>query len=348
MSKPISIQDVQAGRQIAVSRPTQALERATPFSSTEAFETAQRMATALNASTMVPPQYQGRDNIGNALIALEVAQRSGASVFAVMQNLHVIHGRPSWSSKYLIATVNQSGRFSEPLSYEFKGKEGTDDWGCRARTVTKSGTEVTGPWITIAIAKKEGWYGKNGSKWQTMPELMLRYRAASMFCNTVCPELALGMQTVEEVADIIDIDPETGEVLPQRNFKERRTAKVKVDEIKQAKADAEEAALEEEAEEVADPETQTAEEFDESLPWPKGEEAASPPDSKTVQLRDRGFYEYDGNFYNANDEEWNPEIHATGSDGFPVVNSDGSYRARRGTKQVEEPAGDMPDYGLSG
>jgi len=331
MSNPISIKDVQAGKQIAVSRPTQALERATPFSSTEAFETAQRMATALNASTMVPPQYQGRDNIGNALIALEVAQRSGASVFAVMQNLHVIHGRPSWSSKYLIATVNQSGRFSEPLSYEFKGTEGQDDWGCRAKTKTKSGTEVVGPWITIGIAKKEGWYGKNGSKWQTMPELMLRYRAASMFCNTVCPELALGMQTTEEVADIIDVDPETGEVLGRASqLKDRRTAKVKVEEIKKAK---EEPAVD------VDPENQTVEEFDDSLPWPDNADDAAK--SKAAELAERGYYEYDGNFYNADDEEWNPEFHATGSDGGPVINSDGSFRARRGSKQPE----DVPDYG---
>ena len=35
----------------------------------------------------------------------------------VMQNLYIVYGRPSWSSKFLIATINTCGRF-EPLKFE--------------------------------------------------------------------------------------------------------------------------------------------------------------------------------------------------------------------------------------
>lgn len=170
------------------------------FSSLQAFENAQRMAKALSSSTLVPKDYQ--NNLGNSLIALEMSQRLKASPLLVMQNLYVVHGKPSWSSQFLIACCNQSGRFSA-LQYEFSGKEGADDLACRAyATELQSGEVVRGPWASIAMSKKEGWYSKNGSKWQTMPELMLTYRAASFFVRTKAPEIAMGMSTVEEAKDM--------------------------------------------------------------------------------------------------------------------------------------------------
>ena len=40
-------------------------------------------------------------------------------------------------------------------------------------------------------------------QWKTMPELMLQYRAASMFANVHVPEIALGMQTDDEARDSV-------------------------------------------------------------------------------------------------------------------------------------------------
>ena len=54
------------------------------------------------------------------------------------------------------------------------------------------------------MAKSEGWYNKTGSKWKTMPELMMRYRAATFLIRSVAPEIALGFQTTEEAIDITD------------------------------------------------------------------------------------------------------------------------------------------------
>jgi hypothetical protein len=175
------------------------------FSSQSNFEAAQRMAKALSSSSLVPQAYAG--NIPNTLIAMELAARVGASVFAVMQNLDVIHGRPSWRAQFLIATVNGCGRFS-PIRYKWSGKDGSDDWGCRAYAKDiKSGDDepCIGPKVTIAMAKAEGWYGKNGSKWKTLPELMLMYRAGAFFARVYAPELSLGMHTTEEVIDTTGI-----------------------------------------------------------------------------------------------------------------------------------------------
>lgn len=180
---------------------------AAPFDALAAFEGAQRMAKALTSSTLVPQQYQGDQNMGNALIALEMAQRTGASVLAVMQNLYVVHGKPAWSAQYLISAFNACGRF-DPIQYIEQGGRDGDDWGFIAKSMIR-GTDkvIAGPLVTIGMAKAEGWYSKKGSKWQTMPELMLRYRAATFLVRQTAPELTMGMQTAEELDDVIDVTP---------------------------------------------------------------------------------------------------------------------------------------------
>lgn len=170
------------------------------FSGIQAFEDAQRIAKALASSTLIPPQFQGQQGFANCLVALEIANRMGISPFLAMQHLHVIHGRPSWSSSFIIAMVNGCGRFS-PLRFELSG-EG-DSLACYAvATDLASQQELKGPTITMAMAKKEAWATKSGSKWQTMPELMIRYRAAAFWGRLYASDMLLGMQSQEEVVDI--------------------------------------------------------------------------------------------------------------------------------------------------
>lgn len=183
-----------------VVRESSGNQQLTAFASESAFEAAQRMAKALCSSTLVPTTFQGNQNLGSALIALEIAQRLGASPLMVMQNLNVIHGRPAWSSQFIIAALNSCGRFS-PLRFDMTG-EG-EDRSCTAWALdSRTGDKLEGPPASIAMAKKEGWATKNGSKWQTMPELMLRYRAAAFFGRLYAPDVLMGMQTVEEIADV--------------------------------------------------------------------------------------------------------------------------------------------------
>lgn len=179
------------------------------FSSLEAFEGAQRMAKLLASSDLVPAQYRG--NLANTVIALEMAQRMGASPLAVMQQLYVVHGKPAWSSQFLIGQVNALGRFSS-LRYTITG-EGQDR-ACTAWAVeTATGQRLDGPTVTIAMAKAEGWTSKQGSKWSTMPDLMLRYRAATFWARTYAPELSLGFATAEEIQDLPEPAPVTGVVI---------------------------------------------------------------------------------------------------------------------------------------
>lgn len=170
------------------------------FFDLQAFELTQRVSKAFAASDLVPTQYKG--NMANCMIALNLAQRLGADPLMVMQNLVIVHGRPTWSAQFLIATANMCGRFSA-LRFEFFGERGSDTWGCRAWAVEKSTSEkLVGADITIAIAKQEGWYAKNGSKWKSIPQQMLMYRAGSWWVRAYAPELSMGLMTADEVIDM--------------------------------------------------------------------------------------------------------------------------------------------------
>ena len=167
------------------------------YSSIEAFESAQRMASSLAQSDIVPMSFRGQKGLANCIVALEIANRMNMSTIQVMQNLNVIHGRPSWSSQFIIGLIQGCGRF-EGFTYD----EAPDSCQCFAVLKT-TGEQVSGPKITLDMAKKEGW--TKNSKWQTMPQTMLRYRAASAFGRFHIPDLILGIQSVEE-NEVIDAE----------------------------------------------------------------------------------------------------------------------------------------------
>ena len=184
-------------KEVAINKPS-----LPGFQSAEGFELLQRQAKMFCGSSLVPQQFQGEQNFGNAIIALEMAQRMNASPLMVMQNLYIVYGNPGWSSKFLIATFNQCGRF-EAIKYKETGKKGTESQGIIAYTREKGSDEIIqGPEVTILIAKQEGWYDKKGSKWKTMPDQMLRYRAAAWLIRTTAPEISMGLQTTDEIIDV--------------------------------------------------------------------------------------------------------------------------------------------------
>jgi hypothetical protein len=205
----IEIQDPATDPRNTLPAPAPAPALAPTFADATAFELAQRMARALAASDLVPAQFRGDKGLPNTLIALELAQRTGASPLAVMQNLYVVQGKPTWSGQFIIAVLNSCGRFGS-LRYAMSG-EG-DQTGCIAWAEDRAtGERLEGPKVTLAMARAEGWSTKSGSKWLTMPDLMLRYRAATFFGRLYAPDLLLGMQTADEARDI-EVDPATGEV----------------------------------------------------------------------------------------------------------------------------------------
>lgn len=158
---------------------------------------AYKNASVIAQSGMIPQRFQNKP--ADVLIAMDMASRMGIGITAVMQNLYVVQGTPAWSGQFCVAAINNCGKFS-PLTYVNISEGGG---GVIAKATRYSDGEVceSTP-ITMELAKNEGWTAKNGSKWKTMPEQMMRYRAAAFFARTYCPEVLMGMQTADEVVDV--------------------------------------------------------------------------------------------------------------------------------------------------
>ncbi len=196
-----------------------------PFGSIADFENTQRMAAALAKSTFIPKEFKG--NVGDCLVLLETASRTGLPIMAIMQNMYVVHGKPSFSSSFMAGLINNSGRFDTPLRFKYND----DKTSCYAYT-SIDGEEYKGITITMEIAKAEGWLSRAGSKWKTIPELMLQYRATSFFARAYCSDLIMGMKDTNEVIDSQEeyqdaeydepvlIDTDTGEVIPKQEEQE--------------------------------------------------------------------------------------------------------------------------------
>lgn len=247
------------------------------FNSGASFDLMQRMAKMFSSSSLVPKTYRslievkkGRETtweqnpnaLPNAIIAVGIATRMKSDPLMVMQNLHIIEGRPSWSSPYIIAAINSCGRFNG-LRFEMSpvGPEKTVDYtvtewqnnerkrvprsanireqSCRAWAIEKAtGERLNGPTVTMDMAVAEGWFTKDGSKWQTMPELMLHYRSAAFFGRLYAPELLMGLPMADEIVDILP-----AEVVPAETKASTLTRPRSIHEPKPAAAPAEDAPI---------------------------------------------------------------------------------------------------------
>jgi hypothetical protein len=180
--------------------------------------TMQRVCKMFANSELVPEMYRISDKnpeikaIANCMIAVETAQRIGASPLMVMQNMYIVYGQPAWSAKFLTATVNGCGRYNS-IKYKMEnlGKvrvnnTEVDNWQCIAYTNEKGDDEMLESIpVDIKMAIDEGWYTKKGSKWPNMPKLMLQYRAVTFWTRAYAPELSMGIKPEDEIRDYEDI-----------------------------------------------------------------------------------------------------------------------------------------------
>lgn len=165
-----------------------------------------RTAQMISKTSIVPQAY--KENAGNCLIAIDIANRMGLSPIMVMQNSQVVQGNFTWKGSACKGLIDNCGRFTK-TKYVYVGEKGTDDWGCFLEAEDKqTGEVVRGATVTLKMAKDEGWMNKNGSKWKTMPELMMQYRSATFFARVHCPQALMGFYTTDEMIDIGRGEPE--------------------------------------------------------------------------------------------------------------------------------------------
>lgn len=173
---------------------------ATMWNDATLMRTAWKTAQILASTNAVPDAYKNKP--GDCLIAMDLANRMGLSPVSIMQYSQVVKGNFTWKGQACKALVDGSGRFvsSEYITF---GEEGTMNRGCYLEAISKAtGNKIKGPAVTMQMAKDEGWLDKAGSKWKTMPELMLKYRAAAFFARTECPETLMGFYSADEMNDI--------------------------------------------------------------------------------------------------------------------------------------------------
>ena len=167
------------------------------WSDKNAFDQMARVAGMLAKSTIVPQSFRGKPE--DCFLAVEMAARMNTSPLMVMQNLYVVKGKPTWAGQACMAMIHACGKFKN-IRHIYTGQKGTESRGCYLTAVRiDSGETVNGTEVTMKMARDEDW--PSNSKWKTMPEQMLGYRAASFFARMYCPEALMGLQTYEEVID---------------------------------------------------------------------------------------------------------------------------------------------------
>lgn len=184
---------------LAVKEPTQNPNAVTMWNDAKLYNQSLAMAQTLSKSEIIPQSYKGKP--ADCLIAIDIANRLGLSPAIVMQNSQIVRGNFTWRGSACKAMIDGCGRYQK-TRYVYVGEEGKDSYGCYLEAIDNDGDIIKGVPVTIAMAKKEGWYNKDGSKWQTMSDLMLKYRAAAFFMRTECASIAMGFLTKEEVEDI--------------------------------------------------------------------------------------------------------------------------------------------------
>jgi len=172
---------------------------------TAMFDQAWRAARLMASTKMVPVHFQGHPE--DCFVAIELAQRLDVDPFMLMQNTYVVGQKPGMEAKLVIALVNSRGPFRGPIQWDFNGSG--KDKSCTAYAVHKATNQRCEATVDWRMVEAEGWSKKAGSKWLTMPDQMFMYRSAAFLARLYCPEVLMGMQTVDELRDIIDVTPET-------------------------------------------------------------------------------------------------------------------------------------------
>jgi len=169
----------------------------------DSFRQTYKLAQTLSQAKIIPETYQGKP--ADVAIAVDIASRINVSPIMVMQNLYVVKGKPSWSGQACKAFLRAKYKNVKTI---YVGEKGTDERGCYIKATDSDGDVLEGTTVTIGMAKAEGWYSKKDkygnetSKWATMPEQMLAYRAAAFFARVHCPEVLMGCQVEGEAEDI--------------------------------------------------------------------------------------------------------------------------------------------------
>ena len=158
------------------------------------FNRIHEIAKSLAASDLVPAHFQRKP--ANVLIALEFAHRNNISPFQAMQSIFVVHGRPGLSAAFAISLARKANVWKK-LQYKV---EGSGDSLVVTAIATLHDDDKIESSVSMEMAKKAGW--TKNAIYASLPEQMLKYRAATFLIRANFPEVLFGMSTVDEIEDV--------------------------------------------------------------------------------------------------------------------------------------------------
>lgn len=169
---------------------------------TERFNLMQREAKLFATSPLIPAhlRHGGPDQaMANCYIALKLARTMGEDPLVVLQNIHIVNGKAGFAAQYMVARANAAGIFHGRIDWRIDRSDPQN------LSVTAFAT-LKGTWQEVSVtcdmrmAKAEQW--TKNPKYQSMPEVMLRYRSAAFLVRFYAPDVMLGYHTTEEVEDL--------------------------------------------------------------------------------------------------------------------------------------------------
>jgi hypothetical protein len=165
-----------------------------------------RIAIAMAHASLIPdhlhgdsddPKQRWDQTVGNCLLIVNQALRWDMDPFAVAPETYVVRGKLGFQGKLVAAVVHGRGNLKGRLGYSFTG-EGD------GRTVTVAGlfadeTEPRTITLTVGQAKTFDKNGKLMPMWKTDPDQKLVYSGVTKWARRHCPELMLGVLTVDDL-----------------------------------------------------------------------------------------------------------------------------------------------------
>jgi hypothetical protein len=166
------------------------------------FNQISRLAHMFASSGVVPKHYQGEP--ASCHVATTFALNMGMDPLGVMQVTYIIGGKLAWQGQAYAGLLKIKA--VDRLKYDDGGAADRGEPVKRMRCigVRKGEDDYVGPWVTWEMVEAEGWNQNKGSqksKWQTMPEVMFRYRSAAFLARTEFPELFMGIYSDDELRD---------------------------------------------------------------------------------------------------------------------------------------------------
>jgi hypothetical protein len=170
-------------------------------------------------SSMVPEHY--RNKIEDCAIGAQMALRCGVNILTFLQSSYIVHGKPGIESKLAIAMLNSSGQIKGRVRFRLAGEGKSRQ--CTAYAIDAESGETIEQTVTWEMVEAEGWHKPKGSqvsKWMTMPDLMFQYRSAMFLIRVFFPDVLMGMQSVEELRDVNDLDDAPPAPVPANSLAE--------------------------------------------------------------------------------------------------------------------------------